>query len=168
MTGKQVEIEIRPFASRDLDRIVDLSLRAWAPVFSSVKASFDPELYEYFYPDWQAHQEKDVRRTCSSPDNKTWVATSDDRPVAFAAIRLSVEDKTGEIFMIAVDPDFQRRGISRRLIDFVTSQMKAAGMEMCMLSTGADPGHEPARLAYERSGFKPWHSIIYFKKLLDD
>jgi len=164
-----MQIEIRPYKPEYLEGIVALSLRAWEPVFASVKENFDPELYDYYYPDWQAHQKKDVTKACQDEGISVWVALIEDSKkdtiAGFVAYKLDAGEKTGEIHMIAVDPVFQRKGISSRLIDFAMLKMKEAQMEICMIGTGADPGHGPARLSYEKSGFKPWHNVIYFKKL---
>ena len=162
-----MQINIHPYKPELLEDIVALSVRAWEPVFVSVKQNFDPELYDYYYPDWRAHQKKDVEKACRDDEVKVWVALSDETVTGFVAYKLDAAEKTGEIHMIAVDPGFQRQGISSRLIDFATEQMKAAQMDICMIGTGADPGHGPARKSYEKSGFKPWHNVIYFKKLKD-
>ncbi|MEZ5489745.1 MAG: GNAT family N-acetyltransferase [Gammaproteobacteria bacterium] len=159
------QIEIQPYEPAYLDAIVSLSLKAWEPVFASVESSFAPELFNYFYPDWRAHQQKDVEKACNSDAMHVGVACIGDSVAGFVAFRLGEQDRTGEIYMIAVDPAHQRKGISGKLTDYATQAMRAAGMEICMLSTGADPGHEPARRSYEKSGFKPWHSVIYFKQL---
>ncbi|MBT8147327.1 MAG: GNAT family N-acetyltransferase [Gammaproteobacteria bacterium] len=160
-----MRIDIRPYEPTYLEDVIALSLRAWEPVFVSVKQNFDPELYEYYYPDWRVHQEKDVKKACSDKDLKVWVSVQDGTITGFVAYRLDASEKTGEIHMIAVDPDFQRQGISASLIEFATQKMQEAQMEICMIGTGADPGHAPARMAYEKSGFKPWHNVIYFKRL---
>lgn len=160
-----MQIAIRPYLPEHLDSVVALSLRAWEPVFVSVKRNFDPELYEYYYPDWRTHQKKEVIKACNDQEISVWVALADDTITGFVAYKLDTAGKTGEIYMIAVDPAFQRKGISTRLTDFATSKMKEAQMEICMIGTGADPGHGPARASYEKSGFKPWHNVIYFRKL---
>lgn len=43
--------------------------------------------------------------------------------------------------------------------------MKEAGMEVAMVETGADAGHEPARRTYEKAGFHPWPAVKFFKYL---
>ena len=43
--------------------------------------------------------------------------------------------------MVAVDPDFQGRGIGSALIEFA-HWMKDAGMPIAMVETEGDPGHE--------------------------
>jgi GNAT superfamily N-acetyltransferase len=67
--------------------------------------------------------------------------------------------------MIAVDPDFQRRGIGTRLTNHSVDWFKQAGMSIVMVETGADPGHAPARRAYESSGFTILPVARYFKSL---
>jgi ribosomal protein S18 acetylase RimI-like enzyme len=71
----------------------------------------------------------------------------------------------GEIYMIAVDPDFQRRGIATRLTHHSFEWFKHAGMSIVMVETGADPGHAPARRTYEAAGFKLLPVARYFKSL---
>jgi acetyltransferase, GNAT family len=43
--------------------------------------------------------------------------------------------------------------------------IQASGMDMVMVETGGDPGHQPARDAYESAGFERWPVARYFKKL---
>ena len=159
-------MNIEPFKPEHLEGVVRLSLRAWAPVFDSLKQVLVPEVYEAFYPSgWHASQDKSVRDACASPDMKVWVAIESGTVAGFVALRLHAADKLGEIYMIAVDPDFQRRGIARAMTDFAVERMKEAGMTIAMVETGGDPGHAPARAAYENAGFRAFHAARYFKKI---
>jgi hypothetical protein len=59
-------VAIRAMRPDDVDAIVELSLRAWKPVFASIHDTVGPRLFAYFYGgDWRAHQAGDVRRACS-------------------------------------------------------------------------------------------------------
>ena len=71
----------------------------------------------------------------------------------------------GEIYMVAVDPDFQGHGIGSALIEFALAWMKDAGMSIAMVETGGDAGHAPARHTYEKVGFELFPVARYFKKL---
>ena len=158
-------MNIEPYDPRHLEDVVRLSLRAWAPVFVSLKQVLMPAVWESFYPaGWQQSQDKSVRDTCASADMKTWVAIESGTVAGFVALRFH-EGKLGEIYMIAVDPDFQRRGIAMALTDFAVARMKEAGMEIAMVETGGDPGHAPARAAYEKAGFRVLPLARYFRKL---
>ena len=67
--------------------------------------------------------------------------------------------------MVAVDPDYQQRGIGTALVEFALDFMKVAGMSVAMVETGGDPGHAPARCTYENVGFGLLPIARYFKKL---
>ena len=71
----------------------------------------------------------------------------------------------GEIYVLAVAPAQQRRGIGTALMNDAFTLIQASGMDMVMVETGGDPGHQPARAAYESAGFERWPVARYFKKL---
>ena len=95
-----------------------------------------------------------------------FVAVVDGRPVGFVAVALDAfHEGMGLIDIIGVDPDFQRRGISSRLTEFATKHMSSRGMDIAVVETGGDPGHEPARAAYEAAGFTLLPIARYFRRL---
>jgi ribosomal protein S18 acetylase RimI-like enzyme len=158
-------MEIRPYDDTRLDAIVGLSLRAWEPVFESIENAMDPDVYREQHPDWRVTQRTAVESACADEDVHVWVASEDARTVGFVALKLHSEERLGEIYMIAVDPDFQRRGIAAALTDHSLAWLEQAGMTTVMVETGGDPGHAPARRTYESAGFRPLPIARYFKKL---
>jgi GNAT superfamily N-acetyltransferase len=159
-------MQIEPYDNSQLDAIKSLSLRAWAPVFDSIEKAIDFEVYHSFYPDgWCVSQLHAVEEVCAAEDTKVWVAINSDSTVGFVAVKLHSQSSLGEIYMIAVDPDYQRRGIGSALIEFALDWMKAVGMSVAMVETGGDPGHAPARCTYEKMGFRLLPIARYFKKL---
>lgn len=159
-------MKIKPYNPQHLDGIIDLSLRAWTPVFDSIKKVMNADVYQVFYPDtWRVTQQKAVEDVCAATDTKVWVAIDGDSTVGFVAVNLHSEDSMGEIYMIAVDPDFQGQGIGSTLVEFALDWMKEAGMSIAMVDTGGDPGHAPARHTYEKAGFELLPIARYFKKL---
>ena len=161
-----INMQIQPFETSHLDAVVQLSLRAWASVFSSTQSVMNPDAYQAFYPDgWRKSQQKVVEDACAAEDIQVWVATEDNLTIGFVAVKLHSENKMGEIYMIAVDPNHQRRGVATALTDFALSWMKNAGMSVAMVETGGDVGHQPARRTYEKSGFDLFPIARYFKKL---
>ena len=148
------------------EAIVALSLRAWAPVFESLRTPMLPEVHQAFYrDDWRAARRGAVEAVCTDPDNCISVATEGGRITGFVALKCHSEDQMGEIYMIAVDPDFQRRGIARRLTDHAVEWFRGVGMSIAMVETGGDPGHAPARRTYESAGFRLLPVARYFKAL---
>ncbi len=159
-------MQIKPYAPHHLDAVVQLSLRAWAPVFESLQTVINAEVYQTFYPDsWQVSQQKAVEDACTGAETNVWVAIEADVTVGFVAVKLDSESSMGEIYMVAVDPDFQGRGMGTALTEFALAWMKESGMAIAMADTGGDPGHAPARHTYEKAGFELLPIARYFKKL---
>jgi GNAT superfamily N-acetyltransferase len=157
---------IEPYSPHQLDAVVRLSLRAWTPVFESIQKAMDADVYRTFYPeDWSVSQQKAVEDVCAAEDTNVWVAIDAGSTVGFVAVKLDSESRMGEIYMVAVDPDFQGHGIGSALIEFALAWMKDAGMSIAMVETGGDPGHAPARRTYEKLGFGLWSVARYFKTL---
>jgi ribosomal protein S18 acetylase RimI-like enzyme len=157
-------VTIEPYDGSRRDAIVRLSLRAWEPVFDSMRVAMGPAVFRAFYrDDWRAAQRRSVESVCTDENIRVWVAVEQSRIAGFVALKLHPEDQMGEMYMIAVDPDFQRRGIATRLIDPSVAWFKQAGMSIVMVETGGDPGHAPARSTYEAAGFRLLPVARYFK-----
>lgn len=149
--------------------MVELSLRAWAPVFDSMREVMGREVFDLQYrPDWRARQRKDVESVLADEKATVWVAEQDGAVVGFAAAILHVERQVGELQMMAVDPDHQNHGLGTELTKVAIDWMREAGMTHAFISTGGDPGHAPARRTYEKAGFSPFPGVYYFKVLLPE
>jgi GNAT superfamily N-acetyltransferase len=162
-------IKIRTLTTSDIDTVVGFSLRAWAPVFESFEKVLGKTIYERIYPDWLSIQARAVERVCTDETYSVWVAEDDGRPVGFVAIvfhnEFHPEPCSGEIDMLAVDPEYQRRGVADALISFALGQMREAGVQLAIIATGGDPGHAPARHAYEKAGFTAMPQVRYYMAL---
>jgi len=158
-------MQIRPFSADDLEIVLDFAIRAWAPVFDSLQEVLSPTIFRALYPDWRVSQRAAVEAVCTGGDHRVWVAEVENAPVGFVAVILHEDDSIGEIYMIAVDPAHQRKGIAAALTEHAVAWIKEAGMEVAMVSTGGDEGHAPARQTYERAGFRLLPLAQYYKKL---
>jgi GNAT superfamily N-acetyltransferase len=159
-----MEPTIRPYTAGDLEAVVALSLRAWAPVFASVEEALRGSgVYEAQHPDWRVTQRDAVEQTCSAEQVRVWVADVEGTVAGFTAVQLHEADRMGEIYMLAVDPAHQRRGIGAGLTSFAVRWIAEQGMTTVMVETGGDPGHAAARATYERAGFTALPSVKYFR-----
>ena len=159
-------IEIRGFRDGDLETVVEFSLRAWAPVFAAVRDVLGEDIFLRLHPDWKADQEDAVRSSCTNAERDVFVAVAGGRSVGFVAVALNAfHERMGVIDIIGVDPDYQRRGISARLTEFASEHMRSRGMDIAVVETGGDPGHAPARAAYEAAGFTLLPIARYFRLL---
>jgi GNAT superfamily N-acetyltransferase len=157
---------VRAFEERDQDAVIALSLRAWAPVFASLeKVLGESGVYSQMHPDWRVDQEEAVRAACGAKGMRIWVAELDTVVAGFVAARLDHQESMGEIYMIAVDPVHQCKGIGSLLTSYALQWFKDSGMALAMVETGGDPGHAPARRTYEQAGFVHLPIARYFKKL---
>jgi ribosomal protein S18 acetylase RimI-like enzyme len=160
-----MQIQIAPYETQHREAVVRLSLRAWAPVFESLQGAMDGEVYAAFFPDWRTSQQRAVEAVCDDEQSMVWVALAGALPVGFVAVRLHQDDRMGEIYMLAVDPDAQGNGVGGALTAFALERMRETGMVVAMVETGGDSGHAPARRTYEGQGFRLFPVARYFKKL---
>jgi GNAT superfamily N-acetyltransferase len=165
MIGHSVRVRLRQFNAPDTDAVVALSLRAWAPVHISIREALSPEINDALQPDWRAMQQADVEGVLSAPASNVWVADVDGIVAGFVAVRIHDDQRIGEIDMLAVDPPHQGAGIGTALTRFALDWIRASGISVAMVGTGADPGHAPARRTYEKAGMKLVPMARYFMKL---
>ncbi|HZR95910.1 MAG TPA: GNAT family N-acetyltransferase [Gaiellaceae bacterium] len=160
--------ELRAYEESDLEAIVELSLRAWQPVFESIRTVLGNAIFARLHqPEWRTLQAQVVRSSCTSDAHDVFVAVVDDRPVGFAVVAPDAfHEGMGLVDMVAVDPAYQRRGIARQLMDRCAAHMRANGMDIAVVETGGDPGHGPARALYEALGYTPL-PVVRYLQLLD-
>ena len=161
-----MKFAIRPASNDDIEELIQLSLLAWAPVFISFEQVLGSKIYSLLYPDWQKQQSEVVKHFCKD-DEKTivWVAELDGIIAGFIACTLNIEDKSGEVELLAVHPEYQNRGIGTQLNKFVLTKMKENGIKLAVVGTGGDPGHAPARTTYEKAGYTALPLVRYYQAL---
>lgn len=161
-----MSIRIRLVRQNDIEDLVQLSLLAWAPVFRSFEHVLGPEVYARLYPDWRTSQRAVVEGACRASENSAvWVAELDGATAGFIAIELNTAEKTGEVQLLAVHPEYQDRGIGTELNTFALRKMKEGGMRLAVAATGGDPSHAPARRSYEKAGYIALPLVRYYKDL---
>ena len=120
-------VEIRQYEESDLEAIVTFSLRAWQPVFDSLRQVLGDAIFMRLHqPEWTAVQAEAVRSSCTSDERDVFVAVADGLPVGFAAVALNAfHEGMGVVDIIGVDPGYQRRGIARQLMERAAEHMRA-------------------------------------------
>ena len=157
---------ILPYEDHDAGAMVDLSLRAWVPVFASLERALGAEIFRRQHPDWREDQRRAVENVYTSQDSQVWVAEVGASVVGFLAVELDRPERSmGEISMLAVDPGHQGGGIGTALTEFALDRLRDAGMTVAMVETGGDPGHAAARRTYEKAGYVLLPIARYFKNL---
>jgi GNAT superfamily N-acetyltransferase len=160
-----MDLRIRPVRDADVEDLVCLSLLAWEPVFRSFEQLLGPAVCTLIWPAWRTGQREAIEAVCRDGEKTTvWVAEVDGMVVGFVAYEL-YEDKTGEVQLLAVHPEYQNRGVGTELNIFALQKMKEAGMKMAKVETGGDPSHAPARRSYEKAGYTALPLVRYFQDL---
>ena len=160
-----MNVSIRPVTHDDMEDVVQLSLLAWTPVFRSFEHVLGSKIYLHIYPDWRKQQREVVERICKDEKSHVWIADIDGTVTGFIVYTINSEEQTGEVELLAVHPDYQNRGIATELNNFVLDKMKESGIKLAMVGTGGDPGHAPARRAYEKVGYIALPGVRYYKDL---
>ncbi|MFE9639591.1 GNAT family N-acetyltransferase [Nocardiopsis alba] len=157
-------IEIRDHITEDREAVVALSLRAWEPVHASIARVLGPKIYARVVGDWSRAQSRDVRAALDSEEMRTRVAVT-DRIAGFSTVRLDRKEGIGVLHMLAVDPEWQGRGVGRELVAEAERFMREEDMKVALVETGGDPGHAPARAVYEGAGYTGMPVVHYYKAL---
>ncbi len=159
-------VVIVAYAPRWRDAVLDISMRAWAPVFAKMQPAVQDYVYDAFYPDgWRARQTADIGAILDGGEAEIWLAVDGEVLLGWVGVRLHPEDRMGEVHIIAVDPGAQGKGVGAALMDHALARIREAGMAMVMVETGDDPGHAASRALYESTGFTRWPVARYFRKL---
>ena len=158
--------DIVPYAPQHLEAVLEVTRAAWSPVFPLMQEDIPRYVFEAFYPEgWLKRQLADVEAICLDEETDIWVALTEGAVSGFLGLRAHTEDSMGEIYIIAVDPAYQRRGVGAALMAFAFAWMQKRGLAMAMVETGGDRGHAPARAAYESAGFERYPVARYFRRL---
>jgi ribosomal protein S18 acetylase RimI-like enzyme len=159
---------ISTYETKHSQALLELSMRAWAQVFPALEQAVPRFVYECFWPHgWERRQFSDLAKLLDDEPENVDVALIGGNPVGWVCTRLHPEDNMAEIYVVAVDPDYQRQGIGKALLAKAKERAISAGMSMVMVETGDDPGHTPARGMYEANGFERWPVARYFLNLED-
>lgn len=161
-----MDLHIRPVSDSDVESLVQLSHQAWIPIFASFEYILGPNIYPLIWPDWRASQRAGIKGVCRDQAKfKVLVAELEGKAVGFLAYELNFQDKVGEVQLLAVQPEYQNRGIGTALNEFALVEMREAGMKMARVETGGDPSHAPARRSYEKAGYTALPLVRYYKDL---
>ena len=131
-------ISIRELAPADLDAVFRVRVATWHNPHGAAELArlgITPESV--------------AARMCSS--HRGWVAVDADRIVGF-----SMGDRTnGEMWVIAVLPEFEGRGVGRRLLTEVEHWLRAEGWREIWLTTDPDESVRAVGF-YRHLGWKDW------------
>ena len=162
------ELTIGPAREEEMEEICAIAKAAWEPIHDAMVSTVGEDLHASLSGDWRSIKAEQIRNQFRQ--NPDWVlAVRDGQSVAgFVTFAIDEKKSLGTIRNNAVNPDYQGRGIGTAMYRYVLDLFRKAGMAYASVTTGLDPGHAPARKAYERAGFDLRREDVTYYKLLAD
>ncbi len=159
-------MHITAYLQHHRDSVLELSIRAWAPVFATMRDDVPGFVYDNFYPQgWEARQRADLAAILDGQPEHCTVAIAHEEVVGWVCTRIHPEDNMGEVHVLAVEPAGPRHRLGTAQLGHASAEARAAGLDLVMVETGGDAGHAPARAQYESAGFTRWPVARYFREL---
>ena len=113
--------------------------------------------------------EREIAKALEDPNCTTFIALNgDDKPVGFAEVSIRdyangcTEQPVPFLEGIWVDPDHQRHGIGRLMVDAIIAEMQNRGFrELC---SDILEDNQQSYAAHEKWGFEETERVVYFRK----
>ena len=115
-----------------------------------------------------ARKDATARRAVVDQATQAYADFLETRAVPVLKQALQVLRGEGKPFTLNTPADGPRLvsdASTNTFLEFALDTMKRAGMVVAMVETGFDPGHAPARGAYEKAGFVNIPAARYWKQL---
>lgn len=160
-------MNLRPYESGDLARLIELTIATFGPFYEqSFRSIVGDFVFMHQHGTWRADYHQEVG-DLHDPDRNKYVVVVEDAAeiVGYAAWDIEPERRHGGIEILAVGPCHRRRGIGRMLCAHAMADMKCRGVEVVEVRTGGDAFHASARGLYEDLGYTLFPTAVYFKKL---
>jgi len=154
------KVNIRPMGAKDIDAVLSIYNKIREEKLPGVKRSRLTYRGALTY-------EQVASTDPGSPANLSFVAEVNGQVIGLiwghlAYVGIPVH-KVGLIHMLIVDPDYQRRGIARRLVNALTECCQAKGVNM--IRGVLDERHWELRNYFQRLGFRRSELALYVKTL---
>ena len=147
---------IRLFEPRDFKRVHDICVRAFTPIHEGFERELGPEIFANQSIGWLGRYVDDLTRLTNAAP-ATLVHVIEDAGVIVGFVTTVVDDKTkaGEIGLNAVDPDYQGRGVGKRMYAFALQNLKDRGaVGLLVPDAGPRTSGARARAALERGAVR--------------
>jgi ribosomal protein S18 acetylase RimI-like enzyme len=130
-----MDLSIRPYEDSDLERVIEVWLRGWESARLGIHNPHDAERLRSIIPTW------------IEGGVLAYVAVVGASVVGFVMLR---GEELGQLY---VDPDYQRKGIGRKLVEF-TKQISATGFSLTAIATSYDAIRFYQREGLHRTGME--------------
>jgi len=167
LTPKGMCVNIRTMVESDLPALIELTIETFRPFYEGyVHDLMGDELFEHQHGDWEQDYRDDVP-TLHDPSagHHVVVCVADGTIVGYVSWKVGSKPRHGEIYILAVTPDWRGRRVGRQLCDHAIAAMKESGVDVVGIGTGDDSFHSAARGLYESLGFTKIPIAGYLKRI---
>lgn len=148
-------IELRSCRDQDIDAVLAL----WEGVATPRSPTDQPNALrrpiQYDHPD--------ALRKCIQHDPGLFLLAWDESRLA-GSLMAGWDGWRGTIYRLAVDREYRRMGIARRLVEAVEGRLRELGAER--VSTLVVNDEEPANTFWRRAGYSPQRRIVRYVRRL--
>jgi ribosomal protein S18 acetylase RimI-like enzyme len=135
-------MNIRSLVEKDRARLLSILIKTRA--FTSAEIDVAMELIDIVLKD---EIRKDYQIYCRVDDQ--------DQAIGYICYGLTpMTQGTFDLYWIAVDPDFQEKGVGSKLLSFLEELVKAEGGRMILADTSTIHQYEKTRKYYLKNGFQ--------------
>jgi ribosomal protein S18 acetylase RimI-like enzyme len=135
-------MKIRPLSEEDRATLLSMLIKTRA--FTSAEIDVAMELVDIVLKD---RIQKDYQIDCMVDDQDLAVGYICSGPTPMT-------QGTFDLYWIAVNPEFQERGVGSKLLGFLEERVKARGGRMILADTSTVPQYEKTRRFYSKNGFQ--------------
>ncbi|MDX3002298.1 GNAT family N-acetyltransferase [Kribbella solani] len=160
-------MDIRPYASTDLNQLIDLTIATFGPFYED---AFRPLVGDLIFTrqhgDWRGDYRKQLPGL-HDPEQHKYVAVAEQGGVlaGYVAWHVDLSREHGTIELLAVGSEQRRSNLATSLCEHAFAALRAEGARYVEISTGGDAFHAPARAFYESLGCIKLPVAVYFREL---
>jgi ribosomal protein S18 acetylase RimI-like enzyme len=160
--GGVYTMHIRPYRPEEREILKDITARTFEEV--SIDRNIEKQFGLLNGTDWAWRKRRHIDGDCDAQPDGILVAEQDGRIVGYITTRFDRDAQVGLIPNLAVEPEFQGRGIGRQLIEAALDLFRRNGLKYAKIET-LDQNPVGQHL-YPRCGFKEVaRQVHYFMEL---
>jgi ribosomal protein S18 acetylase RimI-like enzyme len=151
----------------NIPRLVAIAIETFGPFYEGyVHPLLGDAVFQHQHGNWRGDYRSDVPTLHFPEEGRTMAMAEVDGVIAgFVAWKIGVKEGHGEIYLLAVSPNYRRSNVGRTLCLHAMHEMKSKAVDVVEIGTGGDAFHAPARALYESLGFTMIPVAAYLKKI---
>ncbi len=157
-------MEIRPFREQDRKALHEITARSFKG--ASIEGKLEALYGELNGTTWAWRKNREIDQDIEAEPEGVLVAEEDGRVVGYITTTTDEAASIGRIPNLAVDPDWQGRGLGKELINAALDRFREKGMQYAKIETLAT--NDAGQSLYPRAGFQELVRQIHYIMRMED